>query len=284
MSKRDWYFLAFPVYDLINAGLAEKVLKTLPTQEKQNELTDGTIAQSANYNGSYNFSWKRPLFASKYDLFVPAIATLSFARDISTAENIADTYQLKGTVGYTSINIFSANGSFPVLKWCSSDEYNFSFQSTLKIPRNDPENIKQLYSAYLQANFYRTQEDVLRTALQFSFQDTANWNGKATLLYKRQTHFTPVLEIVKLFNRNFDYSNVNISRTNSLNFCISSSQASSTNSKRKEYQSIELSHLIEFQILKQFSINASISGIFTHTKDEVCSISCTLGLGGKLQF
>lgn len=284
MSKRDWYFLAFPVYDLINAGLAEKVLKTLPTQEKQSELTDGTIAQSANYNGSYNFSWKRPLFASKYDLFVPAIATLSFARDISTAENIADTYQLKGTVGYTSINIFSANGSFPVLKWCSSDEYNFSFQSTLKIPRNDPENIKQLYSAYLQANFYRTQEDVLRTALQFSFQDTANWNGKATLLYKRQTHFTPVLEIVKLFNRNFDYSNVNISRTNSLNFCISSSQASSTNSKRKEYQSIELSHLIEFQILKQFSINASISGIFTHTKDEVCSISCTLGLGGKLQF
>ncbi|MGN0740904.1 MAG: DNA polymerase IV [Treponema sp.] len=284
MSKRDWYFLAFPVYDLISGELADKVLNTLPEVEKQSELTGGTIAQSAGYNGSYNFSWKRPLFASKYDLFVPAIATLSFARDISTAENIADTYQLKGTVGYTSINIFSANGSFPVLKWCSSDEYNFSFQSTLKIPRNDPESIKQLYSVYLQANFYRTQEDVLRTALQFSFQDTANWNGKATLLYKRQTHFTPVLEIVKLFNRNFDYSNVNISRTNSLNFTISSSQASSTNSKPKEYQSVELSHLIEFQILKQFSINASISGIFTHTKDEVCSVSCTLGLGGKLQF
>lgn len=284
MAKRGWYFSAFPVYDLISGELSKKVLSTLPHSPSQGSLAAGTVAQSAHYNGSYNFSWTRPLFASQYDLFVPAIATFSLARDISSAENTADTYQLKGTVGYTSINIFSANGSFPVLKWCSSDEYNFSFQATLKIPRTEPENIRQLYSAYFQASFYKTQDDVLRTAMQFSFQDTANWSGKATVLFKRQTHFTPVLEIVKLFKKDFDYSALNISRTNSLNVTVSSSQSNSTNAKAREYQEIELYHAVEFQVLKQLSINASISGAFSHTKDEICALSCTLGIGGKLIF
>ncbi|MCR5613341.1 DNA polymerase IV [Treponema sp.] len=284
MSCRPWFFYAMPVYDLISSDLASKVLNTMPDARPQSSYAENYTAQSVNYNGSYNFTWKRPIYASMYDLFVPTIASLSFARDISTAENIADNYQLKANLSYTAVNMFSKDGSFPLLKWCESDEYTASFQATLKIPRSDSTDVKQIYTTYIQANFYKTQEDVLRTAVQFSFQDAENWNGKATLLYKRKSHFTPILEIVKLFKSEFDYSNVSISRSNALNFTCYSSRAASTNAKLRQYQSIELSHLIEFEIIKQISINAGISGIFTHTRDEICSLEVTLTLGGKLKF
>lgn len=283
-ERKAWYFASFPIYDLISSDLAKKVLNTMPGAKKQSDLLSTEIAQSVNYNGKYDFSWKRPLFATKYDLFIPTIASLSFARDISTAENISDAYQLKATVGYTSVNIFSKNGSFPFMKWCSSDEYNLSFQCTLKIPRNEISDIRQQYSTYIQANFYKTKDDVLRTAIQFTYQDKNNWNGKATILYKRQTHFSPVLEAVKLFNKDFDYSNLKITRTNAFNTSFYSSLGNATDAKLRQSQTFELSHAIEFQIIKQISINASIQAEFTHTKDEICSLGLTLGLGGKLNF
>lgn len=284
MSKRDWYFTAFPVYDLISDELASKVLKTIPGAKKQNDMADGLTAQSSGYNSKYEISFKRPIFASKYDLFVPTIASVAVTRDITTSENITDTIQTKASVGYTAIDIFSQKGIYPFLKWCKSDEYNLSFQAALKIPKKYPDEIKQLYNMYLQANFYKTEEDVFRSAFQFSFQDTDNFNGKATLLYERQSTFSPVVEFIKLFTKKKDFTSLKMIRTNSLNFSFSSSLLSSTNAKLRQYQSIELTHLIEYKILKQLSINANIALGFTHTRDEICSASCTLGIGGKITF
>ena len=90
ITKRNWYFVSGPFYDLFSADLANMVLNTIPGASKQSELPFDEIAQSVNYNCKYDFSWKRPLFANRYDVFIPNIASLSIARDISTAENIAD--------------------------------------------------------------------------------------------------------------------------------------------------------------------------------------------------
>lgn len=284
LSKREWFFTAFPVYDLISDKLADQVLKTIPNAQKQSDLAEGLTAQSSSYNSKYELSFKRPIFASKYDIFVPTTATLSATRDIATSENITDTIQTKASLGYTAIDIFSQKGAYPILKWCKSDEYNISFQAALKIPKKTPDDIKQLYSMYIQSNFFKSDDNVLRTALQFSYQDQDNYNGKATVLFERASKFSPIVEFIKLFTKNKDFSSLKMTRTNSLNFAFSSSLANSTNAKIRQYQSIELSHLIEYQILKQLSINANIALGFTHTRDEICSATCTLGIGGKLTF
>lgn len=284
ISKRNWYFVSGPFYDLFSADLANMVLNTIPGASKQSELPFDEIAQSVNYNCKYDFSWKRPLFANRYDVFIPNIASLSIARDISTAENIADTYQIKATLGYTAVNIFSKDGSFPLLKWCESDEYNISFQSALKIPRTEPENIKQNYNLYLQANFYQTGDDVIRTGFQFSFQDANNWNTKASVLYHRASHFTPILEAVKLFNKKYDYSNLKILRNDSLNISVASQLADSTNARLRQYQSFDISHDLEIYFLKTFALTTNLSAEFSHTKDEIFNLNFTFGLGGKFNF
>ena len=40
----------------------------------------------------------------------------------------------------------------------------------------------------------------------------------------------------------------------------------------------------ELMIKKEVSINGSISGIFTHTKNQSCSLGYELGIGAKLNF
>lgn len=284
MAKRDWYFTAFPIYDLISDDLASNVLKTMPSSQLQSEMPYGLTAQSASYNSKYELSFRRPIFATKYDLFVPTIATLAVTRDITTSENITDTIQTILSLGYTAVNIFCSDGPYPILKWCKSDEYNLSLQAALKIPKKTPDELKQQYSMYLQSNFFKTDEDVIRTALQFTLQDKDNYNGKATLIYERESSFSPILSLIKVFAKKTDFSSLKMTRSNALNFAFSSSLANSTNAKLRQYQSIELSHLIEYQILKQLSINASIAAGFTHTRDELCSLTCTLGIGGKITF
>lgn len=283
-QKRDWYFTALPFYDLFSSQLSEKVLQTIPDAKKNSDVEYGRTPQSVNYNCQYDFTWKRPIFANRKDLFIPTIATLSVSRDISTAENIADTYQIKATTGYTAINVFSQSGYYPILKWCQSDEYNLSFQAAVKIPRTEPENIKQNYNLYAQANFYKTDSDVLRTGFQFTMQDVNNWNIKASVLYNRESKFTPVLEVVKLFNSKFDYSHIRLVRIDSLDVNISSSLAETTNAKIRNYQSVELKHQLEIYWIKQFAITTNIDAYFAHTKDEIINLNFTAGLGGKFNF
>ena len=284
MTERSWFFTSLPFYDLFSDKLAEDFYKTAPHSSSSVNLSDDYISQSASYNALYEFVWRRPLFASKYDLFVPVIASLSFARDISTAENITDTYQIKSAIGYTSVNIFCRDGAYPIFKWCKSDEYNFSFNAAVKFAKTNPDEVYQQYSTYLQANFYKTDDDVIRSAVQFTFQDISNWNTKATVQYTRKSGFSPVLEFFKLFKDDFDYSDLKLMRTDSLNFNALSSLANTTNAKKRQYQSIELTHTLEIEITKQISVNASLGSEFTHTRDEICTLGFTAGIGGRLTF
>ena len=284
MSEKKWFFTSLPFYDLFSNKLADDVLNTMPYESAQSEHDSELIAQSISYNADYSLSWRRPISANKYDLFVPVIATLSFARDITTAENIADTYQIKSTVGYTAVNIFSKNGSYPLLKWCTSDEYNFSFNSAHKFAKNGGEEVYQQYSTYIQANFYKNDADVIRSALQFTFQDADNWNTKATVQYTRQSSFSPLLALAKVFYDKFDYSSLNITRTDSLNFLALSNLADSTSAKLRQHQTFDYSHMIEIQITKQMSVNSTIQAGFTHRRDEICTLNFSAGIGGKLNF
>ncbi|WP_407434642.1 DNA polymerase IV [Treponema sp.] len=284
MTERSYFFTSLPFYDLFSNDLARKVHDTCPHSSASIPLLDDEVSQSSSYNALYEFAWRRPLSASKYDLFVPVIATLSFARDISAAENLTDTYQVKSTLGYTSVNIFSRDGAYPIFKWCKSDEYNLSLNAALKFAKDNPDEVYQQYSTYLQANFYKTDEDVIRSAVQFMFQDTSNWNAKATIQYTRKSSFSPLLEFIKLFNDEFDYSSLKLLRTDSLNFNAISNLANSTDAKKRQYQSIEFNHLIEIQITKQISINTSLASEFTHTRDEICTLGFSAGIGGRLTF
>ena len=73
-------------------------------------------------------------------------------------------------------------------------------------------------------------------------------------------------------------------RTDSLNFNALSSLANTTNAKKRQYQSIELTHTLEIEITKQISVNASLGSEFTHTRDEICTLGFTAGIGGRLTF
>jgi len=244
-----------------------------------------TSTDSLYYTGSYNFSWKRPIFANKKDFYIPSAATFEFARDVKTSESLSDTYQLKSSIVYTSFNIFGRNGSLPIAKWFIDDEYISSFTYILKKSRTEDNLFKQIFSCYTQANLYITKTDVLKSGIEFQIEDEHNWEGKGSVVWKRQGKFSPLLQIAKIFSKKLDTSKVPLIRTDSFN-CTFSESSSSTSTKYtiRNYQSYELIHKLDMQVSKYASVNTSIAGSYSCVKDSICTLSFILGIGGRLEF
>ncbi|MCQ2610674.1 MAG: DNA polymerase IV [Treponema sp.] len=283
-NERPWYFTAFPVYDLISSKLGDQVLSQ--SLKNGNSFQDETgISQKLYYSGLYEFSWKRPIFANKYDFFIPTTASFALSRDIDSSQNLTDIYQLKTTAGFTSFNIFSANGAFPILKCFEQDEYTASLQYALKIPRTDPGQVRHNVNAYVLANFYVNQNDILKTAASFSFEDKDSWSVRLNAGYKRSSNFTPILAFIKLFAKKADFSKVGLTRTDSIAVTLSSTlSGNSTDTKVTQYQSYEYIHQLDMALTNFATIYTGFDTSFTWTKDRICTLGLEITLGGKLQF
>ncbi len=260
-NGRNYFFTAAPIHDLFSQSLPDKILD----RTKGLEQDSGT--ESEYYSGEYEFSFTRPIYATGLDFVVPSSAALSFARDIRAAESLSDTYQIKTQLGWTAFNIFGKNGSIPITGWFEQDEYITSFIATLKIPRTDSGALTQVYTTYLQANFYITNDNILKNGFQLEFQDNNNFQIRATISYKRPGYL----------------GSVPVSRTDSLNCSWRHSVGTSSDSVKKIH-SYEYSHGADYKISRNFSLTSKIDFSFECIWNEICRLTATWALGGRLNF
>jgi DNA polymerase-4 len=276
-GQRQYFFAAAPIYDLISWGLADNV------HDKTKGLKQKDSLQSEFYNSEYDITFNRPLYADKRDFFVPSNVSFAVARDIRAAETLSDTNQYKLKLGWAAFNIFGKYGSIPIASWFEQDEYLASFTATLKVPRAEPSDITQVYTTYLQANFYITKDNVLKNGAEFSFQDLNNYTIKGTIAWKRPGKTSAISALAKLIFKRLREQEIPIVRSDSIN--CSWRSASSVNSKVvKQTHSYEYIHSAEFQFAKFFALTTEIDLGFTCAFDDICTLTATWSLGGKLNF
>lgn len=276
-NQRKHFFAALPVYDLISWDLANSVHK------KTKGLAQNDSLQSEFYTSEYDFAFNRPLYADKKDFFIPANVSFAFARDIRAAQTLSDTNQAKLKVGWTAFNIFGKNGSIPIASWFEQDEYLSSFTATIKIPRDNPNDVTQVYTTYLQANFYVTKDNVLKTGAEFSFQDLNNYSIKGTIAWKRLGKTSPISALARVMFKRFREQEIPILRSDSIN-CSWRSASGVNSSKPKKTHSYEYIHSADFQFAKFFALTTEVDLGFSCSFDEICVLTATFSLGGKLNF
>ncbi len=270
-----WFLKAFPIYDMVSASLADDV------------LSDSTMnvdsSESLYYSGVYEASWKRGFYGGKRDLIMPSSVSLSFVRDIRTASTSADLYQIKTTVGYNALNIFGVTGVIPVATWFEQDEYAASLSGSLKLPRRSPENYTILLTGYVQANFFLTKENSIKTGLEGSFENRDNWSGKITAIWKRLSSYSPLVSVYTIFRPSYDKSKAKLTRTDSLNLGASRTKSSLAESATQKY-SAAYNHGLDIAINRFVTLNTLVGASYACTWDKIVTVTALLTLGGTVKF
>ena len=273
LYERNWYWKSLPFADIFSVTLPAEV------------LSSSSSADVRSYTGTYAASWKRPLSNSYKDMLLPSGASISFARDISASATIADTYQIKSALSYAALNLFGTLGPYRTFSWYEQDSFTTSLSATLKIPHDDSSALTMVYAGYSEADFFLKKDGTLKSGLEGTFTDTTNWTAKTTAVWKRTVSSSPVVSLAYLFYPKFDMKKIKLSRTDSMNYSITSvSSSTTTDATVTLTNSFGLTHLLEAQITKYLTLNGSIAGTYTCTVDKIMSLSCTGTLGGKVSF
>jgi hypothetical protein len=187
--------------------------------------------------------------------------------------------------GYTAFNVFGSESRLHWITWFRQDEYTGSVSATEKIPRDDPMNMTSLYTGYLQANFYMTDTDSLRTGGEFSFEADSDWDVKLTLAWKRRGSMSPLLGAFLLFKPDSDISGVILTRTDSINCTVSEvSSTSSTSSEITKKQSFDFNHVLDMQITKYLTITGSIEETYACTWGTSILLTASASIGATIRF
>ncbi len=273
LSEREWFLKAMPIYDLLSDNLASSVLA--------DATMDSSSTESLYYSSNYAAVWKRNFFATKYDFFIPSSVKLNLTRDIKTASSVADSSQIKLTSSHAAANVFGSTGTIKKFDWYEQDEYTASLSAAVKLPRDTPDNFSVLLGSYVQAVFFITQKEYVKTGFEISFEDKYNWTGKSTFIWKRYGKITPLFSIIELFKPDLRHENHKLTRTDSLNFLATSSSSSSEITKKYK---VDLNHELEIQVTKFISVNTSAGINYNATWDKIASLGASFSAGCTVKF
>lgn len=270
-SDKDWFMKSFIFADLFSDSLAEDIVAT----SRKNE------ASTISYSGTYGFTWKREFTATKYDFFVPGSFSFDFARKIEAAETFSDIYEITAKVTNTALNMFGRTGIMPVWRWYDQDEFYASLAAKLKIPKENPENTKVSVSGYLQANLLLNATDTLRSGIEGTIEGLDEYSMKVTSVYKHRAEKSLPTEFIRLFKKDIDYSNLKITKTESLNFGAS---RSSGVSELTHKLNIDFTHQLDIEITKFLTANSSIGANYSLVWDKIAKLGATVMLGATIKF
>ncbi|MCR5724717.1 MAG: DNA polymerase IV [Treponema sp.] len=272
--EKNWFFTAYPVYDMLSSGLSKRILK--------GSSDTGSNTEYAYYEGSYSASWKRSLTGTAMDLMLPAFVTATFSRSIHTASSVSDYYQIKAVTGYTALNIFGRAGTVPIARWFKQDEYSAQGSATLKIPRKQAYNLSMLYSAYLQAAFFVNRDTTFKSGLEGSWETAADWSGKMTFVWKRKGSVSPMLGLIAVFRKDYG-SKAKLTRTDSINLSASSTQPSTEKSPVLSYSG-NLNHQLDIAVTEMITVSSSLGGGYTCTQGKSMILQATASIGAAIRF
>ncbi len=273
-NEKKYFLTALPFYDLLSENLQKDVYKISSAQDASGDFT-------TYYTGLYSFSWRRGFSGDKYDFFIPNSLKIDFSRDIRTAETVSDIFQAKLSVSNSALNVFGKYGSIPLFSFYEQDEFASSFSAAMKIPRKSSSQISASISGYSQLTIFFKDKKSLKTGVEGSFESKSDWDGKLTLIWKRNSKKSVAAGFCSLFKNLKDKNSFKITKTDSLNF--SAASASSSSSIVKKY-SLDFSHAAETQITKHVSLNTTAGAGYYATWSELAVLSGSVSVGTTIRF
>ncbi len=256
-KQRQWFYTSIPVYELFSQNLKDEI--------------------NANYSAKYETLYKRKLFNSIKDLYIPSSASFAIIRDIKNQDSVKDLYQYKAVITNTSINNFGSDSILHLFDCYKQEELISSITGIIKIPSDSPENTSYQLTAYLQALFMINDKATLTTAIDGSIETNYNWTTHGTAIYSRPSETSFVLNLAQFIVPRLKTIDFTITRKDILNI-----QIGTTNQQNK--QSYTYQHNVDHKFLSYFSFSTGIGGTYTFTENQANNLAINLNLGIKAEF
>lgn len=274
INEKRYFLAALPFYDLLSDNLQKDVYKSSSAQASSGDFT-------TYYTGLYSFNWRRGFSGDKYDFFIPNSLKFDFSRDIRTAETASDLFQAKISAASSALNVFGKYGAIPLFSFYEQDEFASSFSAALKIPRKYSSQISASVSGYSQLTIFFKDKNSLKTGVEGSFESKNDWDGKMTLVWKRNSKNSVVFGFCSLFKNLKDKNSFKITKTDSMNF--SAARASSSSSIVKKC-SFDFSHGAETQITKHVSLSTTAGAGYYATWNKAAVLSANVSISASIRF
>ncbi|MCF0241618.1 MAG: DNA polymerase IV [Treponema sp.] len=259
-SVINWYYISFPIQDLF---------PDFSQNLSQNNRT--------NYSSIYELSWKRQLFNSYSDFYIPSSINFQLARDISIMDNFSDNYQFKTVISNQSFNIFGEDSRLSLFKWYKQDEFTSSLEFIIKTPCSNPTETTAAISVYTQMLLYINNRNSIKASLDYYLEQNGTWNSRGTAIYDYSGTKSPLLSLISLFQKNEEKLKAGIDRKNYLNLEIGKDE-------KEFYQKYEISHRCDVSFMDHYSLYITGTAGYNHFSISSDSITLEFSLGGKMTF
>ena len=257
-NNRTWFYSQIPFYEMFN--------KTLHSQ----------LPQNAKYAAKYEANFRRSLFNSKQDLYIPSAVTLSINREITTIQPQSDIYQIKTIITNNSINNFGNTSQNKKFMWFKQEELTTSLTTILKIPADEPENFKFKIQAFSQLLLYINDKANLTEIFDSSIENTSDWNLRNIISYSRPSKTSLVADLIQYFipeaETNSKNQNYSVSRKDSFTFEIGEIE-------KNMHQKYEYNHTVSVDFMEYFNVYAGIDCSLMLNQKKADRINIAVNLG-----
>ena len=256
-NERKSFYTSIPFYELFDSDLKNKL--------------------SHNYSAKYEGIFRRSLFNSKKDLYIPSSLSLAVSREINRQPPLADLYQFKAVITNNSINNFGSSSQGKQFSWFNQEEVTTSLSAILKVPAEEPSSYKINIQTFAQLLLFITEKAIVTEQFNFSFENAGDWDARNTLSYSRPSKVSLISDLLpKLFPavKNSDYS---ISRKDS--FTVGLGRVNAVFQQKYSYN-----HFVEIEFLDYYSLNAGLGGSLILNQKLADKININLTLGAKAEF
>ncbi len=256
-NERKGFYTSIPFYELFDPDL-------------KNKLTH-------NYSAKYEGNFRRSLYNSIKDLYIPSALTLAVTREINRQPPLADLYQLKAVITNNSINNFGSSSKGKSFSWFTQEELTASLSAIVKIPAEEPEAFKINIQSFLQLLLFITEKSIVTEQFNFSIEDGANWDARNTLSYSRPSSTSLITSLVNMVIPSARNTNYSISRKDS--FTAGLGRINAVFQQKYSYN-----HSVEIEFLDYYSVNAGVGGTLILNQKLADKININLNLGAKAEF
>ncbi len=258
-DERDWLYTSIPFYELFDQNLKDK------------------LSYGSSYAAKYEGNFRRNLYNSKKDLYIPSALTLALTREISIQQPVKDLYQIKLVLTNNSVNNFGRNSLNKTFKWFNQEELTTSISAIMKIPATDASNFKINIQAYAQLLLFISENKVLNEQFNFSIEDTANWDVKDSLSYSRPSKTSLITTLAQYLVPQAKQTDYSISRKDSISAEIGKNEDILK-------QTYSINHTVGIDFLDYYNVYAGIDGKLILNQNLAHRFNLSLTLGAKAEF
>lgn len=261
LGEAAWFFKQILFYDLYSPELF-----TLMNNENTNN--------NLYYTSSYNSAWKRPLFLTSLDFFIPSTVETGISRSvISTGSSQGtDAISINGGLGFTAFNCFGTFSSKPFFTWYEQDELIHTWKAEYTLEKASGKILDYSISGFEQLTIFITDTNTIQQSIDITLKNK-NLSLTTGLIWSRPGKTSPISSLIMLAAS--DKEEMNLIRNTGIEYSLD---------KGTVTQSFKGYHELKTTIHTFFSIRSRFSASFVFTNSALKKLDIEGILAAKIQF